>query len=61
MIIKILSICVVSLFILFDYHHKLLSNNNLLEATKITSSSQDKLVKNNVKLIYISNDLDCNQ
>lgn len=59
--IKIISTCIISLFILLNNYNELLSENVSSEMTKIQASPQEELIKNNVELSYTSNDLDCNQ
>lgn len=59
--IKIISTCIISLFILLNNYNELLSENVSSERTKIQASPQEELIKNNVELSYTSNDLDCNQ
>lgn len=58
--IKIISTCIISLFILLNNYNELLSENVSSEMTKIQASPQEELIKNNVELSYTSNDLDCN-
>ncbi len=56
--INIISSCIISLFVLTNNHHH---ENDSLETTKIKTNTQEELTEKNVKLIYTSNDLDCNQ
>jgi hypothetical protein len=53
--IKIISTCIISLFLLAGYEHA------SLEITKTKTSTKIELPKDNVEMNYVSNDLDCNQ
>ena len=53
--IKIISTCIISLFLLTSHE------SDSIEITKTKTRTKIELTENNVELSYQSNDLDCDQ